>query len=169
MYNVGIIGHKQGDFHLDERMLDAKINEVLGIIRFQYGKELMLNIDGESGVGQKAAKYAKQTRIKYHLYLPCPVDLFVEFWAEASSLREQYESSAATTILATKYNIESCLERDQKLINDAAFVVCFWEGKKQGRTFNTIKYALKVNKLVLNGLNELKMISNLDLKKRRRV
>ena len=43
------------------------------------------------------------------------------------------------------------------------FVIAFWNGKKQGVTYENIKYALKKSKITLNGFEDLKLITNEDL------
>ena len=47
----------------------------------------------------------------------------------------------------------------------ADFVIAFWYRKKQGVTFENIKYALSKNKITLNGFKDLKLITNEDLYK----
>jgi len=38
-------------------------------------------------------------------------------------------------------------------------LICFWEGKRSGGTYNTLKYALSMGKPVWNALNELQEVS----------
>jgi hypothetical protein len=54
---------------------------------------------------------------------------------------------------------------DTHLIDNSGLIIAFWENKHQGRTFNAIKYALEKNILTLNGLNELKLITDKNIRK----
>lgn len=153
MYKVGIFGHRAGDFHLDPQIVQYNVNDVLGVLNHQYKSELLINTDVEPGVGEMVVSSCNDFGIKYHLYLVCPTTT--------------NHNAFGITIRANTYSLQYEIERDQRLVDDSAFLVCFWEGKHQGRTFNLLKYALAQNKIVLNGLDELKLITSNDLRKRK--
>jgi hypothetical protein len=169
MHNVGIIGHRAGNFHIDEKQLKAKIQEALEILSFQYGDELCLNVDGETGVGFFVMRAANELNIKYHIFLPCPIEFVGRDWfdSQKQELGLYFKKAHSTTTISSKPSAANEKDRDQCLVSCSSFLICFWEGCRQGRTFGAIKQALTTNKLVLNGLNELKLVSNMDLKKRR--
>jgi len=173
MYKVGMFGHKTGSLHVQEELIKNKVNDTLDVLKFQYGKDFIINTDGEIGVGQTIIDHAINININYHLFLTCPIDNFNQplynEWTDKqkNKLLEHYSKSYSTTIRSNIYKKEFENERDKSLIDDSCFIVCFWEGKKQGRTFDLIKYALFQNRIVINGFNELKLITNMDLKKRK--
>lgn len=161
---IGTFGHKNGNFHIDSIILSNKIKDVLEIIKFQYNNDIILNIDGETGIGQEIADFSKELQIGYHLYLPCAPEDIGNDWFDwqKEKLKQHYKNSNSITIVS---NHNDDRLRDQKLIDDSNFIVCFWDGRHQGRTYEMIKYALQSNKLVLHGFNELRLITNKDLKK----
>ena len=174
MYNVGVFGHRAGDWHIEPDILKSRIRNVIDVLRFQYGRELILNVDGESGAGVEVIDLAIELKVKYNMFLVSSPEFNKVFYenenekAMAKRLEAQYNNSYGITIRSSMYNKSFEIDRDRLLIDGSSFLICFWEEKKQGRTFDMIKYSLATNKLVLNGLSDLKMISNIDLKKRRR-
>ena len=169
MHNIVIVGHRAVNFHIEESKLKSKIQEVLDTLSFQYGEELCLNVDGETGVGLYVVQAASKLNIKYHIFLPCPIEFMGQEWfdSQRKELELCFKRAHSTTTMSNKPSAINEKGRDQCLVNYSSFLICFWEGCRQGRTFGVIKQALTTNKLVLNGLDELKMVSNIDLKKRR--
>ena len=170
MHSVGIIGHRAGDFRVDLEELGRKIKDLLGVLQFQYKEELMLNVDGETGVGQLAIDAARELGVKYHIFLPAPIDtmgndLLLE--EQKKKLIEQYQYSSSTTIASYRYDQKNLEERDHLLVDASSFMVYFWEGKRQGRTFDSITYAMNTNRMSFNGLTDMRYISRLDLSKRK--
>jgi hypothetical protein len=166
MHNIGFFGHDISDFHCDPESVKRMVYEVVETIKLQYGKSLSINVDGEPGVGQIVADAANKYKIKYHMFLPCPPDVVGEYWYEDQKLNmmAQFNGSSASTMIGSVCSKDNSAERDKKMVDSSNFVICFWNGKHQGRTFSIIKYALSTNKLVLNGLNDLKLVSAVDMK-----
>lgn len=133
MYRIGFIGHRQGDFRIDAELLKRKINDAVERIEYQYGKGLVINVDGEIGVGQCIIDTASSFSIKYHLYLPFPIDFVGEEWYEAQrkNLVRQYDLASAVTIISNKRNKRNIRERDKRLIENSNFIICF--GKRKSR------------------------------------
>jgi len=161
MYNIGVIGHRSGDFHLEKEIIRSRIERGLEVLKFQYDRNLLLNVDGEAGIGQDIIEVAQSLGIEYHMFLPTNIEKIRDDWTadQHEKLIAQYNKASANTIISNNYNLKSCLERDQKLVESSNFIICFWEGKRQGRTYSIIQYSLKNNKIVLNGLDELKLVS----------
>jgi len=161
MYKVGIIGHKPEDLSFDAK---DKLQDTLDTLVFQYKNDLVLNIGGERGIDLWTGDYCLENNIKYHLFLPCSVEKFSEFWYDEQRiiLQNQFKMARSVTICSTEISNES--ERDALLIDNSNFIIAFWMGKKIGRTFDAVKYALSSNKVSINGLNELKLLTNADLK-----
>lgn len=172
MYRIGIIGHRPGDHRTEEKILDKKINAVLEKLLYEYGKDLILNLDGEIGIGQKTIKMVARLGIKYHLFLPHSIDIMKKsdewYDYQKDCLADYYKKSSSLTIVSDKILKKNIVERDKLLVDNSNFIVCFWNKKKQGRTFDIIKYSLKTNKMVLNGMSNLELVLNIDtnIKKR---
>jgi hypothetical protein len=167
MHNVCVFGHKTGDLHLPYEQVEGHIKSVLDILKFQYDSTLCLKVDGEIGVGQSVTKIAQELGIRYHIFLPCPIELLGGDWFEeqAKQLERDYKLAYSTTLLATELTDYSLKERDYHMIGACSFAICFWEGKKQGRTYDLINYALHTNKLILNGLQDLQLVTKKDTKR----
>ena len=93
---------------------------------------------------------------KYHLFLDRPIEQTGLEWYDEQRDRLQVCYNAA-------YSITMMPEGYKSLVDDSNFIICFWAGNKQGQTYSAIRYALSVGKLVLNGLDELKLITNKDI------
>lgn len=161
MYKVGIIGHKPEDLGFPG--VENKLRDTLDTLVFQYKNDLVLNIGGERGIGLWAGNYCLEHNTKYHLFLPCSVEKFSEFWYDEQKniLQNQFKMARSVTICSTDSNNEN--ERDALLIDNSNFIIVFWTGKKIGRTFDAIRYALVSNKIIISGLDELKLLTSADL------
>ena len=168
MYKIGIIGHSPEHFS-DQGSIKVRLNNTLDLLRFQYGDSVIFNLAGEIGIGLWAAEMCmnKETSYYYHLYLSKVPEETSEEWYQDQKdlLKECYNHAHAMTICGNKN--ENGPFTYKNLIDSSSFVICFWVGKHQGRTYEAIKHALSTNKMVLNGLDELKLITNQDLKKKR--
>ena len=166
MYKVGIIGHRAGTYHVEAEILQSRIKGVLEVLKYQYGNDLMINIGGGSSEADTNALVGKTCRelgIKYSMFLISPISN-----DDVSILLNNYRNASGVTIRSSEYIKEYDIEVSERLIDDSNFIICFWEGKKTGRTFDLIKYALKKSRIVLNGFDELKLLTNIDLKRRRK-
>lgn len=165
MYKIGIIGHSPEHFSFCEETI-KNIEDVIGLLSFQYGQDnnsVIFNILGEIGTGIWAAKYIRDSAVsKYHMFLPYSQEIVSKDWYDEQKveLTELYNKAYSITICNQPWAYAL-----KNLVDDSNFVVCFWTGKKQGNTFHAIEYALKSNKMVLHGLNGLKLITNDDIKK----
>lgn len=164
MHKIGIIGHKTENLQ-DPEFAEKELHRTLDIITFQYKDDCAINLGGDRGIDLWAGNYCLEKYIKYHLFLPCLPNKFSEFWYDEQKniLNKQLEAARAVTICSSESNIE--FERDVTLIDNSSFIICFWSGKKIGRTFEAIKYGLKANKIILDGFDELKLITNSNIKK----
>jgi hypothetical protein len=180
MYKIGIIGHSPEHFSVPSAAEVRKtINNTIDLLALQYGPDsVMFNVAGDIGVGLWASEICmnKQDpenpcndflafKCAYHMFMPYIPERTADGWFDdqAETLNRCYQKAKAITICNEPVNAQ--LESLKQLVNDSSFVICFWIGKKQGKTFETIKYALSTNKMVLNGLDGLRMITNQDLKK----
>jgi len=165
MYKIGIIGSGP------ERFSDlAKVRRAVGYtidhLGFQYG-DVVFNIRSNIGVGLWAGEECIDREYKYHLFLPYSLEKTAEHWYDdqRNMLVKQYGMAYSLTIAHPEQSnrVHDYDESYDILIDDSNFLVCFWSGVKQGEVFDTIKCALKHNKIVVNGLDDFKLMTNKDL------
>ena len=164
MYRIGIIGHRP-EYLSDHDKIISKVDRVIDLISYQYGKDLIINVSGETGIEQWAAEICMKKEIKYHLFLPCHPDLLSLEWYENQKklLSDCFKKSWATTIYSYEYSKDAERKNYEHIIKMSDFVICFWNGMKQGSTFDCVLYSLGQNKITLNGLNDLKLITNEEI------
>lgn len=175
MYKIGIVGHCP-DVFSDSDLIKRTVETTVDLLRYQYGEDLIFNIAGNTGVSEWAATYCNKEGIGYHLYMPLmPEHTSLNWYQEQKDvLLNNFKYAHASTICwptdtlsSQQSNKISLYEKmcDTHLIDNSNFIIAFWENKHQGRTFNAIKYALSKNILILNGLGELRLITNNDIKR----
>jgi len=167
MYKIGIIGSGPERFS-DQGKVRRVIGQTIDLLALQYGEdEVMFNIRSDIGVGLWAAEECIDRDYKYHLFLPYSLEKTSEHWYDDQKrmLANQYIRAHSLTISQPTLESEHKDESHDMLIDDSNFLVCFWSGAKQGAVFDTIKTALEHNRMVLDGFNELKLITNKDLRK----
>jgi uncharacterized phage-like protein YoqJ len=138
------------------------IDRVVDLISYQYGEDLIINVGGDIGVDQWTLKSCADRKIKYHLFLPCVVGVFSENWYDGQKefLNEHFKKSWAVTICSAEYSKKTERETYEHIVDMSDFIICFWNGMRQGHIFNCIQYALKNNKLMVNGSDGLKLVTN---------
>ncbi len=165
MYKIGVIGHSPEHFS-DRRSVQQAVGKLIDSLGLQYGEsEVVFNIAGETGVGLWAARESLDRVYRYHLFLPYSLEDTCQHWYDEQKseldMSFKHAYSLTTCYQDTKWDDKSY----ELLIDDSNFIVCFWIGRKQGKTYDAIKYALSTNKLALNGLDGLKLITNADMRK----
>lgn len=168
MYKIGIIGHGPEHLHSIEGV-ESTIVQTMDLLCFQYGDQMVYNIVGNVGVGLLAAKTCYEKDIPYHIILPYQLNDTIEHWykEQQDELKIYMQGTRGITIC---YNSTDAKDMSyMNLVDNSNFVVCFWSGKKQGKTYDAIRYALTANKLILNGLNDLKLITNKDANRKRKI
>jgi hypothetical protein len=171
MYKVGIIGHSPEHFSLlSENDIKKVLRKTIEVLDFQYGTDLIINTVGDIGIGLWAAEECIDIvkdcnkALHYHIFLPYVQEITCEYWYP-------FQQDLLKKCCERAYSITTCEEKRGNdharydLVKDSNFIVCYWTGKKQGKTFDAIKQALQCNKIVLDGFNELKLITNNNIKK----
>lgn len=168
MYRIGIIGHGPEVFSDNE--YQTTIKRTINLLANQYSEDLIFNIGSEIGVEHTAMEVCLRHEFHYHLFLPAQLESVGRFWYERQQLdlEKYFKKARGVTISMKEMTAEAEVESYKQLIDHSNFLVCFWIGKKQGRTADAIRYALSTNKLTLNGLNELRLITNYDFTKRKK-
>ena len=160
MYKIGVVGSGPDRFGEPEAV-QRTIGSTIDLLLAQYGQEeAVFGIEAAIGVGLWAGQVCMLRESKYHLYLPYTLEKTSEHWfpEQQEMLRAQYTNMYSLTICNKELVHES-------LVDSSNFIVCFWAGNKNGKTFRAIKHALKKNKIVLDAFNDLKLITNADLRK----
>lgn len=163
MYKIGVIGNGPERFVFKDRVLRS-IERTIDLLVYQYG-DVVFNVKAAIGVGLWVAETCFVQERKYHLFLPFRLDKTSEHWYEAQSkiLAEAFNRAYSLTICHPDDTVDE--HTYQRLIDESNFVVCFWAGNKSGCTADAIRYGLENNKIMLDGLNELKLLTNRDLRK----
>jgi len=160
MYKIGVIGHSI-EYISDCDRFKREINSVVDLIKFQYGENLVLNIGGNIGVGHWVAKTCIDFSIKYHLFMPGPIEETSKHWYEnqQKDMIKYFNRAWASTICSPKYDSVNCY----KLLADSSnFIMVFRADKRREEVYDCIKHCLDTNKMVING-SSLKMITHTDL------
>lgn len=173
MYRIGVIGHSP-EYFIDPGAVQRTVERTIDLLSFQYDVDNMIfNIGGDIGVGLWAANYCRKNSYKYHLFIPFPLETTLEHWYDDQQrdLRLAYSHAYALSVGVVNSERKSTTvdnRTNQNVVDNSNFVIAFWMGKQQGHTFDTIHYAFKRQKLILNGLEELKLITDKDIKRVRR-
>ncbi|KKN00415.1 hypothetical protein LCGC14_1138030 [marine sediment metagenome] len=165
MYKIGIIGHSPDHFS-DRQSVQRTVVRTIDRLGLQYGEsEVVFNIAGEIGIGLWASSECLNRIYKYHLFLPYSLEDTCQHWYDDQKSTLDMNFKHAYSLTTCYPNTEWADKSYELLIDDSNFVVCFWTGRKQGKAYDAIRYALRTNKLALHGLDELKLITNIDVKK----
>lgn len=167
MIKIGIIGHSPDSFSFKKRAR-ASIDDAITIIQRQHAQEpeLMFLVNADPGIGQWACDVLIEKDLPFEVYLTQLPDKAAQDWTDKQqeTFFWQLKKARAIHILAEDNSSQSCIIRNKRLVSDCNWLLTFWIGKHQGNTFETMKYALDSNKMVYNGFDQLKLISNDDIK-----
>ena len=112
------------------------------------------------GLDMCVAQFAVDNCINFEAHLPFPPDVQTNLWNKAS--RSKYnkimESGVETFVYSQSYSAAGYMKRNIKMVEDADIAIVF-NRKKSGGTMNTIKYCIKSNITLLDGLNKLERFS----------
>jgi hypothetical protein len=175
MYKVGIIGHTFEELD-DLEKITRSMHNTIELLNHQYGgsefgeSNLILNLGAERGLELLAGEYCLEKKIKYHLFLSNRPEIFTDdtwFDDQRNKFNKQFNNAFSATICSSSLvkKVADEIARDKLLVNDSNFIVYFWSGKKTGRVYESMIYALNTNKIALNGTDNLKLITNDDLRK----
>lgn len=91
----------------------------------------------------------RNTAIKLHCILPCEGQDAA--WTATAQMRYQHILSEADSIEYVKrlYDKKCMLERNQRLVDSAAFLLAVYNGEKRGGTAATVRYAQKAGREII--------------------
>jgi len=161
VYRVGVIGHSP-EYYSDRDAVARAVDRTIDLIFYQYKEDLIINASGNIGVGHWAMASCLDRNIKYHIFLQCMPDIISLEWFsdQKESLNCYFKNAWSTTICEFNYKKELNEKHYEHLVDTSDFIICFWNGMKQGEVHSAIKYAFKKNKLVVDGMDQLKLITN---------
>lgn len=166
VYRVGITGHRPDRFK-DVDLAISICDKLVADIQYQYGDsgELCFNLGGCIGADQWVGDACIKYGVNFHLYLPFPIDVQAKYWYDyqKENLVRQADACSGMTVVGDSYQIANYFVRDKMIVDNSDFMVCLWEGCTQGGTFQTIKYAVKQSKIVLNALTNMSLVSKSQL------
>lgn len=144
------LGYGENSIQCDE--LKNKLEELIieliekeGVTHFISGVAL--------GVDTYATKIVLNLKTRYpHITLECaiPCENQAEKWNERD--RDVYYDLISKcdkeTLLQQRYSSDCMQKRNEYMVDNSDYVIAVWNGKPSG-TGNTVKYAMKNNKMVL--------------------
>lgn len=163
MYNIGIIGSEQ-DRITDTNKVKHVVCETMDLLDYQYSN-MAFNIKGDIGVGIWALEHSIESNYRYNLHLPYSIENTCQYWYKSQQelLYKAYEKAYSISICQNDSSKED--EANKRIIDNSNFTICFWAGNKQGSVYDAIVYAMNNSKMVIDGLNGLKMITADDIKR----
>ncbi len=164
MIQVAITGHRPDSFlvsHYELSTVIRIVDDTIWRLKKEYKEELCFNLGGALGTDLWAGSACIKNDVKFRLYLPFHPKIQAAHWTKEQKLEldNQLQKASGIDIMEPnpdiEYNIGRYFERNQKMVDDASFVVAFWVGKRRGGTFHAMNYALKNSKFVFNALGRM--------------
>ena len=158
---IGITGHRPNRFENIEYAQQCCHDVVEYLVHKNDGVAMLsFSLGGALGADTWVAEACIKNRVPYTLYLPFPADVQSKFWSksEQAFLETQCAYASKVDVYGSSYNVKNYILRDHLIVDNSHYIICFWEGHRNGGTYNTISYANKRGKLILNGLNDLEEV-----------
>lgn len=141
MVKIGVTGHRPE--RLEKLAEVSKITDWLDLQFYEYGKDDFILITGMAqGVDQIAAHEALLYGGRIWCYYPYkrkPHEIEDYLNTKADKIRYEYE----------KYVPQCYIDRDRRIVDDCDILFAVWDGKKNGGTWQTIKYAREKKKQIV--------------------
>ncbi len=129
------------------QMLEQKIKLAIteyGITNFISGMAIGVDLD----FAEIVLKLRNKFPVTLECAIPCPNQTLK--WGDKDKLR--YESilkrADKVTLISEKYTPECMLKRNRYMVDKSELVIAVFNGKEQGGTWYTIKYAESKNKII---------------------
>ena len=167
MIKIAVIGHGPEDYtHVTE--IARRMDDALAIIKRQHFPEqdVLFNVNCEPGVGQWFCSILAEYHMPYEVYISNMIDKHGLEWSDAQRdcLRQQIDRARAIHICAMANTYDARLIRNKRMVDDAQWILVFWNGSHRGITYETMLYALTNNKIVYNGIDGLHLLDNTNIK-----
>jgi predicted Rossmann-fold nucleotide-binding protein len=156
---IGVTGHRPTGFTNPEYARELAELVVDYCARIFHGLEF--NLGGCVGADMWVAQACVEQNIPFNLMLPFPADIQGKYWSkeEMDFLSAHILRAKTTSVVGRTYNVKNYHIRDRQIVDKSHLIICFWEGRRSGGTYNTIRYALGAGTKVLNAMNELQEVS----------
>lgn len=155
--SVAFVGHKEERF-TKKSFLDKCVKDAIHILQVQSEGECLVLINGARGISNRVYEAATERRMKFKIFLPYSLDIYREMKDDdqADKIEKQISDRLCSGMYVanTYYDEDDLMARNEKMIDEATFVVVFWLGRRIGETFECINYALKCGKIVYNAYGE---------------
>ena len=167
MIQVAITGHRPDSFlvsHYTPETIIRIADDTVWRLKKEYKDDICFNLGGALGADLWVGTACINYKVRFRLYLPFHPKVQTAHWTKEQKMEldQQLQNAAGIDIMEPnpdiKYNVGRYFERNQKMVDDASFVIAFWVGKRRGGTFHAMKYALKNSKFVFNALDDLRPV-----------
>lgn len=172
MVQVAITGHRPDSFlvsHYEPSAIMRIADDTVWRLKKEYKEDLCFNLGGALGADLWVGSACIENNVKFRLYLPFHPSVQTAHWTteQRAELDRQLQVATGIDIMEPnpdiEYNVARYFERNQKMVDEASFVIAFWVGKRRGGTYHAMKCALKSSKFVFNALDDLRPIFTEDL------
>ena len=170
---IAITGHRPDAFLVSHYSPDTIIriaSDTVCVFQREFQDELIFNLGGAIGADQWVGAACIEHGVPFKLYLPFHPSVQAKYWSfeQRQELDRQMKHAVGINIIEPNpdatYSPHLYQERNEKMVDDANFVVAFWVGKRRGGTFNAMQYALKESKFVFNALDSNRPVFKDNLK-----
>lgn len=131
---VAVTGHRPERIKGQEKDIEYWLSEQIRNLVACYDRVVL--IDGMAqGVDQIAALAAMKNGAQVLCYFPYRKKLY--------GIQEYIaENAAEVRFMRDRFQIGCYIERDRRMVDDCDLLLAVWDGKKNGGTWQTYKYAL---------------------------
>ena len=153
---IGFTGHRPPDLARTPAVLPQLLPACCEEIAARWPGAVWL-CGGASGVDEAVAQQAIRLRQPFELHLPFPAPvMWQEGYIDEASYRVllgQMEQAAAVVHLHPAFDPHAYEARNHSLADNAELLIAFWNGNRQGGTFQTIAFARERGIPVMNGIS----------------
>ena len=165
MHIIGVIASDQ-DLMVDFEKAKRVSSNAIDMLAYQYGSEVSFNFAATIGVSLHLMGKCYDSSYKYNVVLPKSAEATAEHWFgwQQDDLIQGCQNAHSLTVCN-----EPITNMFERLIDSSNLVVVFWAGNKSGDVADAIRYAFKHNKVVLDGMQDFRMLTNGHLKKHKKI
>jgi uncharacterized phage-like protein YoqJ len=143
--NIGFTGHRD---------LLSNAKDSLEVNMSVYDpKKIHLITGGAVGFDILVAEWAIEHGVSFEIILPFSIPIHTKKWNDEwkTRLMNCIRHATKVEILSDEYESRFYIVRDKMIVDKSDHtVVCYWDGRRVGGTFTTVKYSQKKNKTLIN-------------------
>jgi hypothetical protein len=161
MTKIAVFGHSPDSFS-NTSSITYNIDNVIEIVRKQHVNDdpCVFLVNCEPGIGQWFCNILLEKHMPYEVFLsyqPYEPSTFLSD-EQMVLFNLQLQNARAVHVCDMVSTRQTCEKRDKEMIDACQWVLVFWDGKRQGFTYNAIKYAMMKNKIVFNGIDGINLL-----------